>query len=172
VPPVRPTHETDDVIITQAIEAADVAEVRALFLEYAASLGVDLGYQGFHEEVASLPGVYALPRGCLLLARRDARSLACAGVRPIDADVCEIKRLYVRPEERGLGAGRALTLATIAFARSVGFTAMRLDTLPTMRSAQALYRDLGFREIAPYRHSPVAGNLYMELTLSPGDPPP
>jgi putative acetyltransferase len=159
------------VIIAQATEADDLAEVRTLFLEYAASLGVDLGYQGFHEEVASLPGGYALPRGCLLLARDDARSLACVGVRPISADVCEMKRLYVRPEARGLGAGRALAMAAIAFARSTGFTAMRLDTLPTMQSAQALYRDLGFRDIAPYRHSPVAGNLYMELTLSPGDPP-
>jgi putative acetyltransferase len=159
------------VIIAQATEADDLAEVRTLFLEYAASLGVDLGYQGFHEEVASLPGGYALPRGCLLLARDDARSLACVGVRPISADGCEMKRLYVRPEARGLGAGRALAMAAIAFARSTGFTAMRLDTLPTMQSAQALYRDLGFRDIAPYRHSPVAGNLYMELTLSPGDPP-
>ena len=157
--------------ITQAIDADDVAEVRTLFLEYAASLGVDLGYQGFHEEVASLPGAYASPLGCLLLARGAARVLACVGVRPIDGRVCEMKRLYVRPEARGSGAGRAMALAAIGFARSAGFDTMRLDTLPTMRRAQALYRDLGFRDIAPYRHSPVAGNLYMELTLSPRDLP-
>ena len=151
--------------IAPATDSASIEDVRALFLEYAASLDVDLGYQGFADEVAGLPGDYAAPRGVLLLARDDDGALGCVGVRAIDDETCEMKRLYVRPRGRGTGLGRTLTLEAIAFAQGRRYRVMRLDTLPSMRAAQAMYRALGFREIPPYRHSPVAGNLYMELDL-------
>ncbi|MDQ6888154.1 MAG: GNAT family N-acetyltransferase [Gemmatimonadota bacterium] len=155
------------VIIAPAVDAASIASIRTLFLEYAASLDVDLTYQSFQDEVAKLPGDYAPPRGCLFLARQRLNAVACVGVRPLDGDVCEMKRLYVRPEARGSGIGRQLAAAAIEFGRAAGFRAMRLDTLPSMASAHSLYRALGFRSIAPYRFSPVAGNLFMELVLVP-----
>lgn len=153
-------------IIARATDGASIAAVRTLFLEYAASLDVDLAYQNFPREVASLPGDYAPPRGCLLLARDGLDAVACVAVRPLDGDICEMKRLYVRPEARGSGLGRDLAVAAIDFARAAGFRAMRLDTLPSMASAHTLYRALGFRDIAPYCISPVTGNLYMELVLN------
>ena len=155
------------VTIAPAMNAAAFDAIRVLFLEYAASLDVDLAYQDFHREVASLPGDYVSPRGCLLLATDGERTVACVGVRPLDDDVCEMKRLYVRPEARGTGLGRQLAMAAIDFGRTAGYRAMRLDTLPSMASAQALYRALGFRDIAPYRPSPVAGNVFMEFPLRP-----
>lgn len=142
-----------------------LAEVRALFREYAASLGVDLGYQGFDEELRGLPGDYAPPMGMLLLARLDAAPVGCVGVRPFADGVAEMKRLFVRPAGRGLGIGRRLAEAAVHFAREAGYASMRLDTLPQMRDAQALYRRLGFREIAAYRYSAVAGTTFMELML-------
>lgn len=154
--------------IARATTPDDVAVVRTLFLEYAASLDVNLAYQDFPREVAALPGEYAAPRGCLLLAR-GADALGCVAVRPIDDARCELKRLYVRPAARGTGLGRRLTEAAIAFARTAGYRAMRLDTLPSMGAAQDLYRALGFTVIGAYRESPVPGNLYMELDLAPGD---
>jgi ribosomal protein S18 acetylase RimI-like enzyme len=153
------------VTITRVSSADDLAAVRTLFREYAATLDVDLDYQGFQQEVAALPGDYAPPRGCLLLATAARDALACVGVRPLDPDRCEMKRLYVRPQARGTGLGRRLAVAAIDFGRGAGFRAMRLDTLPSMTSAQTLYRALGFRSIAPYRASPVAGTLFMELDL-------
>jgi GNAT superfamily N-acetyltransferase len=149
---VRPIHPTDD---------ADLDEVRALFAEYAASLPFDLGFQGFDEELAGLPRPYAPPRGALLLAP----GAGCVAVRPLDAHVCELKRLYVRPTARGRGLGRALTLAAIDEARRIGYARMRLDTVPGMESAQALYEQLGFVEIAPYRPNPIAGARFLELQL-------
>lgn len=150
-----------------AAESADrVREVRALFVEYAASLPVDLAYQQFEHELASLPGDYSSPFGCLRLALDDRRAVGCVGVRPLADGLCEMKRLYVRPNARGLGVGRRLAVAAIDFARAAGHRAMRLDTLPTMTESHALYRSLGFREIAAYRDCPVPGNLYMELPLS------
>jgi ribosomal protein S18 acetylase RimI-like enzyme len=135
----------------------DVALVRALFREYAASLGVDLSFQGFEEEVAALPAGY----DAILVAGDEG----CVGVRPFEDGVCEMKRLYVRPSARGAGLGRTLALAAVEHARALGYRSMRLDTMPMMGSAQTLYESLGFVEIPPYRHNPVAGTRFMELLL-------
>ena len=146
---------------------ADLEFVRTLFEEYAAELGVDLGFQGFAEEVATLPGAYAPPRGLLLLAWSADVPAGCAGLRPLGPDVCELKRLFVRPAYRGRGLARQLSTAALGEARARGYRRIRLDTLPGMVEAQRLYRDLGFREIAPYRANPVPGAVFMELDLAP-----
>jgi ribosomal protein S18 acetylase RimI-like enzyme len=147
--------------IATAQEPDDVALVTQLFREYADSLGVDLSFQGFEQELAELPHGY----DALLLARVDGRAVGCVGVRPHKAETCEMKRLYVRPGGRGLGVGRKLALAAIEHARADGYKAMRLDTLPTMQTAQGLYDSLGFQEIEPYRHNPIAGSRFLELRL-------
>jgi GNAT superfamily N-acetyltransferase len=141
---------------------ADLDEVRALFREYAASLPFALDFQDFEQELAELPGAYAPPRGVLLLAR-DA---GCVALRPIDATVCELKRLYVRPSARGTGLGRRLVEAIVTEARALGYSSMRLDTTPSMAAAQSLYEQIGFREIPPYRPNPVPGARYLELDLA------
>lgn len=146
--------------------AADLVLARALFLEYASSLGVDLGFQDFEREVSALPGDYEPPDGCLLLASDGAEILGCVGVRRFKAGICEMKRLYVRPAARGRGAGRTLVEAAIRFARSAGYREMRLDTLPSMSSAQALYRELGFVDIPPYRYNPVSGCTFLTFDLT------
>src|SRR5712692_1900985 len=151
--------------IVQAATPRAVELSRGLFREYERSLGIDLCFQGFEQELASLPGAYAPPRGRLLLAM-DAGALAgCVALRPLDDSACEMKRLYVRPEFRGRRAGRRLAEGVVAEARSIGYTRMRLDTLPSMKEAIALYRALGFVEIAPYTTNPVPGALFMELAL-------
>lgn len=141
----------------QVAVADDLDVVRTLFREYAASLGVDLSFQGFDDEVAALPAGYDV----VLVAGDDG----CVGVRPFEVGVCEMKRLYVRPSARGTGLGRILAAAAIEYARALGYTAMRLDTMPMMGEAQSLYASLGFVEIPPYRHNPVAGTRFMELDL-------
>jgi putative acetyltransferase len=145
-----------------AESAQDVVTARELFLEYADSLGFSLCFQGFDKEMQELPGAYAPPRGCLLVA---ADAAGCIAVRPLTAEICEMKRLYVRPAFRGSGLGRSLAEAAIERARGMGYKAMRLDTVPVMERALALYRGLGFREISPYNASPVEGALFFELTL-------
>lgn len=145
---------------------SQLEEVRALFLEYAQSLGFSLCFQGFDEELRALPGIYAPPRGRLLFAIEDGVPAGCAGLHEWDAAAAEIKRLYVRPAFRGRGLGRVLTDAALTDARALGYRSVRLDTIPSMmQSAIALYRELGFREIAPYRENPIPGALYLELRL-------
>jgi ribosomal protein S18 acetylase RimI-like enzyme len=152
-----------------AVAAADIDEVRTLFREYADSLGVDLEYQGFEEELRGLPGDYAPPSGMLLLARDADTPAGCVAVRRIDDRIAEMKRLFVRPAARGSGLGRVLTEAAMTFCVGRGYERLRLDTLPQMARAQELYRQLGFAEIEPYRFSPVAGTVFMEKTFKEAD---
>ena len=145
---------------------AQIDQARELFLEYAQSLGFSLCFQNFEKELASLPGDYAPPGGRLLLAEYEGQVAACVALHKLEHDICEMKRLYLRPQFRGKGLGRALAGRIIAEARAIGYQRMRLDTVePVMKDAVAMYRRLGFREIPPYCNNPIAGALYMELLL-------
>ena len=151
---------------TQVQSREQVAEIRELFLEYAQSLTFDLCFQSFDKELAGLPGDYAPPEGRLLLAIFDGQTAGCVALHKIENDVCEMKRLYVRPRFRGKGMGKALAERIIHEAREIGYKKLRLDTVePVMRAAVAMYRQLGFQEIEPYRANPIEGALYMELQL-------
>jgi putative acetyltransferase len=142
-----------------------LGSIRELFEEYAGWLDVDLSFQGFDEELRGLPGAYAPPRGRLLLAMAGDDAAGCVALRPLDGDACEMKRLYVRPAWRGAGLGRLLATTVIGDARVIGYGRMRLDTLPAMGAAIGLYQALGFRPIAPYRHNPVPGAMFLERQL-------
>ena len=171
-----PTNENSSVIsafsvlkgfsFTQAESPTQITQIRELFLEYAQSLGFSLCFQSFDKELADLPGDYSPPGGRLLLAEHDGQPAGCVALHKIEDGICEMKRLYLRPQFRGKGLGRALADRIIAEARQLGYQRLRLDTVePVMKDAVAMYRKLGFREIAPYRANPIAGALYMELLL-------
>ena len=158
-----------DIVLCEAVTGADIDAVRELFAEYERWLGVDLCFQGFAEELRSLPGRYAPPRGRLLLARAaDGDVAGGVGMWPLDGDTCEMKRLFVRPPWRGRGLGRRLAEAIVEAAVDVGYVRMRLDTLERLTEALMLYRSMGFHEIKPYYHNPLESVLYMECELYVG----
>jgi ribosomal protein S18 acetylase RimI-like enzyme len=155
--------------LVEALTAAEFDAARSLMEEYAAhigaSMGVDLGFQGFEDELKQLPDMYGPPSGCLLLASRDDEWVGCCALRRFSDDVGEMKRLYIQPKVRGANLGRRLTERLMAKAGALGYRRMVLDTLEGMAAAQALYRSLGFRETGPYYFNPMAGVTYMELDL-------
>jgi ribosomal protein S18 acetylase RimI-like enzyme len=140
-------------------------KARELFLQYADSLGFDLEFQGFSQELATLPGNYAPPEGCILLAEDSGYFVGCVALRPLEDKICEMKRLYVKSDYRGRGMGRMLGCSVIDRARGTGYEKMRLDTIATMKEARSLYYSLDFRNINAYRYNPVDDASYMELEL-------
>jgi putative acetyltransferase len=153
--------------LVEALSPLHIENVRALFLEYEASIGVDLCFQDFGQEVSSLPGNYAPPKGGLFIAFQESESVGCVGLRPLgQPSIAELKRLYVRSRARGSGLGRQLAELAISRAVEAGYERIRLDTLPNMTEAQRLYRQLGFQEISAYTFNPIPGVVYMELKLT------
>jgi len=160
------TLSEDRVELVEAVLPEHIEQARALFLEYAQSLGFSLCFQSFDEELKTLPGAYRPPNGRLLLARCAGQAAGCVALRKLEGSICEMKRLYVRPVCRGKGVGRMLVGRVIAKARLIGYGRMRLDTIASsMQDAIALYRRMGFQEIPLYCDNPIAGALYMELVL-------
>jgi putative acetyltransferase len=161
-----PPSRRDAPAIVEAATPGQVAAVRALLVEYQAWLGLDLEFQGFARELATLPGDYAPPPGVLYLATVGGDPVGCIGVRRLAEGRCEMKRLFVRPAGRGRGVGRRLAEAAIARARAIGYSRMLLDTLPVMGAAQAMYHALGFVDVEPYRPNPIPGSRFLALDLS------
>lgn len=157
--------------VAPACSKGDIAAVRDLMAAYAAWLGLDLMYQGFAGELAALPDKYAPPAGELLLARdSDGLPVGCVGLRPLDAEgCCEMKRLYVAPEARGHGLGRALITEILSAAARIGYREMRLDSLPVLADATALYRRMGFCPIPPYYETPIAETLFLGRPIATDD---
>jgi ribosomal protein S18 acetylase RimI-like enzyme len=151
------------IVRVESAEALDA--VRRLFLEYARSLDFNLCFQDFDAELRSLPGDYAPPQGAILLALDGDEEIGCVAMRRIDAETCEMKRLYVKPSRRGGGVGKNLAEGIIRIARETGYRSMKLDTVPDMAEANALYHSLGFAPTEPYRFNPIEGALYLELIL-------
>ena len=149
--------------VLSASDTTELEQVRQFFRHYAAWLGVDLSYQGFGDEVANLPGAYGEADGRLFFAEVDGRPAGCVGIRRFSEGVCEVKRLYVDPDQRGQGLGRKLALAAIKAAQALGYRRILLDTLPTMRIAVKLYRELGFTEAPAYYPTPVEGTIFLTL---------
>lgn len=156
--------------IISAKNAEHYQHARNLFVEYAKSLGFDLEFQGFSRELAALPGAYAPPLGCILLAELSGDYLGCVALRPMESKICEMKRLYVVPAYRGRDIGRILACSVIERAREIGYQKMRLDTIESMKEAKGLYLSLNFRSIEAYRFNPLENPSFMELDLNPGDP--
>lgn len=169
-----PCNSPENVSVSLAIIRAQSPEqielARSLFAAYAASLSVDLAFQDFATEVRDLPGRYAPSEGSLLLSLYGSEPAGCGALRKWEGRICEMKRLYVLPKFRGLGIGLALARELIAVAKHMRYDAMRLDTLPEMRSAHQLYQSLGFREIEPYCANPVEGTRFLELKLAEIEP--
>jgi len=158
--------ESSQIELLPAVLPEDIEQVRALFLEYGNSLTFSLCLESFDLELKTLPGAYGPPGGKLLLARYAGRPAGCVGLRRLDTGICEMKRLYVRPAARGHSLGRLLVERLIGEARALGYQSMRLDTVEAeMKDAVALYRRLGFKEIAPYSQLPIESALWMELVL-------
>jgi len=162
---VKPGRGAAAMRVLGAEHVAELDQVRQFFRNYAGWLGVDLSYQNFEEEMANLPGRYASPEGRLFYATVDGQAAGCVGIRPYSDGVCELKRLYVEPAFRGLGVGRELALAAIRAARQIGYRKVLLDTLPAMRIAVKLYRDLGFTAAPAYYQTPVEGTQFLALDL-------
>jgi putative acetyltransferase len=152
--------------IFEATSDRDFKEARALFMEYAAELRVDLCFQNFTGELENLRDTYGPPAGCLLLARGSEGFVGCVALRPFREGTCEMKRLYLQPAARGSGTGRGLAVEIIGRARARGYRRMVLDTLESLQAARTLYGSLGFREVPPYYDNPLDGVVYMELQLS------
>lgn len=146
--------------------ASDFNVAARLFTAYAAFLGIDLAFQGFQAELEAMPGKYAPPAGELLLARLDNEPVGCVALRPLADGCCEMKRLYVSPRGRGLGVGKALVSAIVLEAKRIGYREIRLDTLPSMAEAIALYEKAGFNAIAPYYETPLADTLFLGRSLA------
>ena len=165
--------QADDPPTIEPAQPADLDAVRRLWRAYQRELAVDLCFQGFEAELTGLPGRYAPPGGALAVLRAGAAVVGTVAVAPLAPGVCEMKRLYVEPDRRALGAGQALALHSLATARDLGYRAMRLDTLARLAPARRLYAAMGFREIAPYYANPLADAVYLEidLALAPAGPP-
>lgn len=163
------TSSQPEICLQPAHSAEQFETVRALFREYQRSLGIDLGFQGFEDELASLPGGYAEPTGLLVLALMDGVAVGCCALRPMPhsdhLNACEMKRLFVQPAFRRAGLGRCLVEHVMVGARLAGYTSMLLDTLSEMETARALYQEMGFVEIPPYYHNPIAGAHYLKAAL-------
>jgi ribosomal protein S18 acetylase RimI-like enzyme len=151
--------------IYKAETEKEIELAKELFIEYADSLGFDLSFQNFEDELANLPGEYAKPTGCLLLAKYQGKAAGCVALRRLSENICEGKRLYVKPEFRGLKIGRKLVEAIIAEAQRMGYKFMRGDTISSMKVANRLYKSLGFKKIEPYRYNPLEGAIFLELKL-------
>ncbi len=151
--------------LIEVTSTEDVQVIRELFDEYAVSIGIDLTFQNFEQELIHIADIYMPPEGALLLAKQDGMPAGCVGLRKMEGRRCEMKRLYVRPKFRGKGLGRALCSRIILKGRQLGYREMLLDTLSSMIGAQALYRSHGFRETVPYYHNPLPEAQYMQLTL-------
>ena len=151
--------------ITAQYTQGMIEEIKQLFIEYSQSLGIDLNFQNFETELNTLPGKYVPPAGALILALVDGRAAGCIALRKVDENICEMKRLYVRDDYRGLGIGNKLISMIIEEAGKLNYSYMRLDTLPTMKKAQELYRSYGFYDIEPYVYNPIIGTKFLELNL-------
>lgn len=164
-----PTNITNDsrdgirILVASTTEQIEVA--KNLIMKYSATLGINLDFQDFDSEMSGFPGMYSPPGGAILLSSYGKIPVGCVAIRQFQNDICEMKRLYVTPEYRGLSIGLALARCAISTAKEMGYRVMRLDTLPGMTAAQSMYKQLGFRDIPPYRGNPIEGSRFLELDL-------